>query len=305
MHTSLIINPLLLMLMLMSSSALAADDHHHDHHDEHQLSLELSDAMARRNGLQTAYAQAGKLAEQISTYGQLTSSDEQLSHIYARYPGLITAVYANVGDTVRAGGPLAQVESNDSLQQYSIKSPIQGLVIQRHANQGEFSAGQTLFSIVNLKTLWAELRLYPAQRRQVSSGQSVQIPFDDQASSPIKASIQHIIPVMDQTYQLARVKIDNRQGLLSPGDIVQAHITTAEYAVDVAVDIRAIQKVEQRLGVFIKVGQSYTFTPITLGRSDGKLTEVLAGLSAGDEYVLHNSYLLKADLEKSAAEHMH
>ncbi len=40
-------------------------------------------------------------------------------------------------------------------------------------------------------------------------------------------------------------------------------------------------------------------------RTDGQFTEVLSGLKAGDSYVVENSFLLKADLEKSGASHDH
>ncbi|MDP2380154.1 MAG: heavy metal resistance protein CzcB, partial [Pseudohongiella sp.] len=39
--------------------------------------------------------------------------------------------------------------------------------------------------------------------------------------------------------------------------------------------------------------------------TDGEFVEVLSGLSAGESYVVDNSYLIKADIEKSGAEHAH
>ena len=57
--------------------------------------------------------------------------------------------------------------------------------------------------------------------------------------------------------------------------------------------------------VFIQVGDVYEIRPLELGQTDGEFTEVLAGLNAGDSYVVENSYLLKADLEKSGASHDH
>ena len=57
--------------------------------------------------------------------------------------------------------------------------------------------------------------------------------------------------------------------------------------------------------MFIQRGELYEFHPLTLGRSDGRFTEVLDGLSYGDRYVVENSYLIKADIEKSGAEHEH
>lgn len=58
-------------------------------------------------------------------------------------------------------------------------------------------------------------------------------------------------------------------------------------------------------GVFIKEGESYRFLPLTLGRMDDHYVEVLDGLEEGQQYVNQNSYLIKADIEKSEAEHEH
>ena len=54
-----------------------------------------------------------------------------------------------------------------------------------------------------------------------------------------------------------------------------------------------------------QVDDTYEIRPLELGRSDGNLTEVLGGLQAGDRYVVENSYLIKADIEKSGASHDH
>jgi membrane fusion protein, heavy metal efflux system len=44
---------------------------------------------------------------------------------------------------------------------------------------------------------------------------------------------------------------------------------------------------------------------LELGRADATRVEVLAGLEAGARYVTQNSYLIKADIEKSGASHDH
>ena len=45
--------------------------------------------------------------------------------------------------------------------------------------------------------------------------------------------------------------------------------------------------------------------PVTLGRSDGQVSEVLSGLQAGEAYVSTNSFTLKSELGKEDAEHGH
>jgi cobalt-zinc-cadmium efflux system membrane fusion protein len=44
---------------------------------------------------------------------------------------------------------------------------------------------------------------------------------------------------------------------------------------------------------------------LDLGRMDSEHAEVLSGLDAGATYVTGNSYLIKADIEKSGASHDH
>ena len=74
---------------------------------------------------------------------------------------------------------------------------------------------------------------------------------------------------------------------------------------ELLVENRALQGFRDWQVVFIKVGNVYEIRPLELGRSDGHFTEVLSGLNIGDTYVVENSYLLKADLEKSGASHDH
>jgi cobalt-zinc-cadmium efflux system membrane fusion protein len=44
---------------------------------------------------------------------------------------------------------------------------------------------------------------------------------------------------------------------------------------------------------------------LTLGRRDSRAVEVLGGLDPGTVIVTDNSYLIKADIEKSGASHDH
>jgi cobalt-zinc-cadmium efflux system membrane fusion protein len=44
---------------------------------------------------------------------------------------------------------------------------------------------------------------------------------------------------------------------------------------------------------------------LELGARDGEHAEVLGGLAAGTPYVTEQSFLIKADIEKSAASHDH
>ena len=291
------------IVTLGAMPAYSAGDHPTMEHKETEESSSRIEAdMAQQLGIVTSAAASQTLEQSIPLYGSLISGPEQISHVRARFEGLIKSVAVTIGDRVKTGDLLAEVESNDSLKVYRIRAPISGRIMQRHANTGEFTQDQVLFSIANLDTLWAELRVFPSRQSSIREGQAVRI-LDRE--NRIDAKIDHVVPSLDTPYQLARIKLNNTNQTLVPGLMVQAHIVTGQFSADLAVSRNAIQEIEGRQGVFVKGGETYLFTPLVLGRQDDAFVEVLEGLAEGSEYVSANSYLLKADLEKSEAEHVH
>ncbi|HAJ46936.1 MAG TPA: HlyD family secretion protein, partial [Alphaproteobacteria bacterium] len=47
--------------------------------------------------------------------------------------------------------------------------------------------------------------------------------------------------------------------------------------------------------------KTYEVRMLELGRSDGEFVEVLGGIDPGENYVTANSFLIKADIDKSGA----
>jgi cobalt-zinc-cadmium efflux system membrane fusion protein len=326
------------VLLLSTLSAWAEDDHEHEHeateqhaphheegdHDEHEdyvdhdepnndseedehgheeeNSSRIDGEMARQVGIVTAKVGSQELHQTITVYGVLVSAPEQMSHVRARFEGLVKSVQFTIGDHVKTGEVLAEIESNESLKTYKIHAPISGRIVQRHANTGEVTQDQILFSIANFDSLWAELRVFPSQRSSVAEGQSVHVLT---TNGNIESKVSHVVPSMKSPYQVARVKLDNSKQTLSPGLMIEAQVEVGRFPVPLAVAKDAVQILGGRQGVFVKQGNEYTFTPLVLGRQDDHFYEAIDGLKSGDEYVNENSYLIKADIEKSEAEHEH
>ena len=78
-----------------------------------------------------------------------------------------------------------------------------------------------------------------------------------------------------------------------------------EHSVPLAVKRKGLQAFRDFTVVFAQVGEEYEVRMLELGREAGEWVEVLGGLDAGTRYVVANSYLIKADIEKSGASHDH
>ncbi|MGL6159120.1 efflux RND transporter periplasmic adaptor subunit [Microbulbifer sp.] len=278
-------------------------DHKSAHDETREERVRIDTQMAAKLGIETAVAGPGEIRLSLTLYGVTALAHGSLSHVRARFPGPISAVAVEIGDRVKKGQTLAEVESNDSLQVYPITAPIDGLVIDKRASRGEYSGDRQLFTIANYDQLWVELRVFPAQRAQVARGQKVTLEADGKR---VGTQIANLVPAAaGQPFVLARAPIDNREVGWPPDLMLQGRVLVDRVRAPLVVENRALQPLRDRRVVFVAVGDSYEARPLELGRSDGRVTEVLGGLKPGDRYVTANSYLLKADIEKSAAEHAH
>lgn len=273
--------------------------------DSYEGRVEISAQAAKKAGIVSQQASGGTIATETRSYGRLAIPPDQQATLHARFPGLVTSVNASLGDAVNKGDVLAMIESNDSLRAYRLRAPFDGVIQQRHANAGEVTGQQALFTLINTNTLWAELTLFPQQRGAVKAGQRVILHNGDRqlegditslTPGPRNASVPTVI---------ARVAVDNTDGRLVPGDLVEARIITASEQVPVRVDNRALQEMNGNTVVFLHAGNAYESRIVTLGRRDTRFSEVLDGLKQRDHYVVENSYLIKADILKAGAAHHH
>ena len=102
-----------------------------------------------------------------------------------------------------------------------------------------------------------------------------------------------------------RAAINNEEGTFRPGQFIRGHVTVAEHRVALAVRRSALQFFRDFQVVYARFDDIYEVRMLELGRHNSDWIEVLSGLEAGTEYVTENSYLIKADIEKSGASHDH
>lgn len=265
----------------------------------------ISPSMADVMGLETEVAGPATLTQTLDVIGKTVETPESIRRISARFEGSIRDVYVSVGQQIEMGQRMLTIESNSSLQPYTMNAPITGTVVRRMANPGEQTNGRVLLEILNTDSVWAELAIHPSQRSSVSIGMPVTV------SSPISgSSVQGQIDSFDLAVRAnqaitARVLIENDSNAFAPGTFVNASIETGQFEVPLAVKRVGLQPFRDFTVVYTRIGDTYEVRMLDLGRQDDEWVEVLGGLDTGSTYVTTNSYVLKADVEKDGASHDH
>jgi cobalt-zinc-cadmium efflux system membrane fusion protein len=200
---------------------------------------------------------------------------------------------------------MATVESNDSLQRFDVTATIDGVVLSRELQVGQVVGEQPLFQLVDVSEVWVQLDVFGRDLARVREGQ----PADIETIDGFKASgsIDWISPLVTHGSQSirARVVLPNPQGALRPGQFVTASVVVDRHEVPLAVRRAALQTFRDFAVVFARFDDTYEVRMLELGHADAEFVEVLGGLAPGAEYVTGNSYLIKADIEKSSASHDH
>lgn len=276
------------------------------HYDNFEGRTQIPADIADEMNIQTEAAGPVVLTETRTLTGRVQTDPNRLARVRPRFPGLVNAVNHELGDTVASGDVLATVQSNESLQEYAVEAPISGLIIKRDLQLGEATGEEPLFIIVDLSQLWVELDVFARDLDQIHAGMPVKIETLG-GGYRIAGSIDWISPLTAHASQSvkARVVIVNEGGQLRPGQFVRGHVTVAEAEVPLAVRQSAVQRFRDFQVVFERFDDVYEVRMLELGRHNRDWVEVLGGIEAGAQYVTENSYLIKADIEKSGASHDH
>ncbi|MFY3132320.1 efflux RND transporter periplasmic adaptor subunit [Achromobacter ruhlandii] len=200
----------------------------------------------------------------------------------------------------------APPRSND-LSRLEIRAPFDGVVVEKHIALGEALADTaSIFTLSDLRTVWAEFVIAPKDLQDVRVGEAASV--DSAAfSGRARGEVSYIGSLLGQQTRTAtaRVTLDNPDMAWRPGLFVSVNVVTSSADAAVVVAADAVQTVENESVVYVEVPDGFLARPVKLGRATGEQVEVLSGLAAGTRYVARNAFVLKAEQGKASASHAH
>src|SRR5881227_3746616 len=238
-----------------------------------------------------------------------SASRQELEEVTAVHTGHETEVAAARQRLLLLGlsaERLAKLETAPQVvSELTVVSPADGLVIARSVNPGQvINAGQELFVVTDLSTVWVIGDLYERDFSRVRVGAPATIALASMPGRTLRGRVAYIDPRVDAATRTAKVRVEvpNRGGDLRLGMFVTMTFETGASERTTVVPRAAVQMIGERSVVYVPAeGEEGKFVEraVKLGPPAGEFVPVLEGLKPGDKVVTEGSFFLRAEAART------
>jgi Cu(I)/Ag(I) efflux system membrane fusion protein len=183
-------------------------------------------------------------------------------------------------------------------------SPASGTVVEKMAIEGmRYQPGETLFRIVDTRTMWVQAEVYEQDLAYVKVGDMAKITVNAWPTRPFMGKVIFIYPNVGKESRTAKLRIEvpNPDGLLR-ADMAATVEIEAPLGRAVAVPESAVIDSGKRQVVLIERGEGrYQPVAVKLGARVPGYVQVLEGLSPGERVVTSATFLIDAESNLRAA----
>ena len=270
------------------------------------FSAELADAQMKYLAMQ-AMLNADHLklerTQRLVTLG--AASRQELEEITAIHVGHETEVAAARQRLLLLGlGPddvSRLMDASHVVSEVTVRAPADGVVIARGVNPGQVvGAGQELFTVTDLSTVWVIGDLYEKDFPAVRVGSESTVTVPATPGTPLRGRVAYIDPRIDPAARTAKVRVEvpNKSGGLRLGMYVTLSFESRSGGHVTLVPRDAVQAVGNRNVVYVPLegGEGrFAERTVKLGAALGDSLEVLDGLKPGELVVTAGSFFLRAE----------
>ncbi|WP_197455611.1 efflux RND transporter periplasmic adaptor subunit [Stieleria neptunia] len=184
-------------------------------------------------------------------------------------------------------------QANLTLDWCSITSPMDGVVVQLLARQGQFfDRAVSLATVMNLDEVFVQIRIPSTQFAKIREGTEIKIEL---ASLPGRSFPGKVIRISGQADPatgnvVVFALVENSDHLLRPGLSCQVHVSLPEVTSALAIPVAAVADNSGTPVVTIIRNNKAYETAVTLGVETSDQVQILSGLKTGDQVATAGGY---------------
>jgi membrane fusion protein, copper/silver efflux system len=177
-------------------------------------------------------------------------------------------------------------------------APDSGIVWELGVRDGAaVSPGMSLFKLADLRTVWVNAEVPEMQADLVKPGAAVEARVTAVAGKVFSGKVAALLPDVNATTRTikARIVLANPKGELAPGMFATLNFVSRQAAAVVVPTEAVISTGERNVVILADADGRFSPRPVTLGRASGDMTEILAGLAAGQKVVVSGQFLIDSE----------
>ncbi|HDT6079702.1 TPA: efflux RND transporter periplasmic adaptor subunit [Aeromonas veronii bv. veronii] len=176
-------------------------------------------------------------------------------------------------------------------------APVDGVVAVRDADPGTtIVAGEAVVEVIDPKSLWINARFDQISASGLAGGLPARIVLRSRGGQTLKGRVLRVEPKADAVTEetLAKVTFDNKPEPLPPvGELAEVTVDLPALPAAPLIPNAAVQREDDKVGVWQIVDDDLHFSPVKLGTSDlNGYVQVREGLKNGDQVVIYSEKAL-------------
>lgn len=185
-----------------------------------------------------------------------------------------------------------------------VRSPISGVITEKHAIVGELSNPATsLYTVADLSSVWVMVDINEKDLSRIHRGQTATVMVGAFPDLKLKGRVTYIADLVNEASRTvkARVEVANPGRRLKPEMFATIELALAADAPPtLAVPEEALLELDGRKIIFVaESGTEFEARPVEPGRAAGGLVEITSGLKEGERYAVKGGFILKSELKKA------
>ena len=181
-----------------------------------------------------------------------------------------------------------------------IRSPLDGYVIQKNAEEGSYvQAGKMVFQIADLGRVWVDAHVYEYELDLIEKGQQAEMTLPSLPGKTFTGTVAFLYPYLQSKTRdmVVRIVFENPKMRLKPQMYATVRIKTVLKGEGLMIPSEAIIRTGKRNLVFLSMGNG-KFIPrdVILGPLlTHNRVQVIAGLSEGESVVTSGQFLIDSE----------
>lgn len=176
--------------------------------------------------------------------------------------------------------------------------PASGILAKLDIRNGSYvKAGDTIGRIQDLSVLWIDANVPEKDMASIHAGDKAKVSFADNSQS-YDAKVDYIYPTINAEARIGKVRlvIENKDGTLRPASYATVDFAAGVVSERLTVPAEAVLRDATGEHVIVAQGSGkFQSRKVKAGTASGGRTEILSGLSEGDEVVTSSQFLIDSE----------